>query len=77
MWWPDLRVTVRQHVKSCKCCQFGKRRKQKYGHVPPKIADQVSWQKVCVDLIGPYTLKGRDSKTMNFMCLTIIDPATG
>eukprot|EP00957_Ditylum_brightwellii_P014005 1056480-Ditylum_brightwellii.AAC.1 len=60
MWWPGLRVAIRQHVKSCKCCQFGKRRKRKYGHMPPKIANQVPWQKVCVDLIGPYTLKGQD-----------------
>jgi hypothetical protein len=28
-------------------------------------------------LIGPYTLKGQDGKIMDFMCLTIIDPATG
>jgi len=77
MFWPGLRVDVRRHVKSCKRCQLGKRRKRKYGHVPPKIADQVPWQKVCVDLIGPYTLKGQDGTIMDFMCLTIIDPATG
>ena len=34
-------------------------------------------QKVCGDLIGPYTLKGIDGTTMDFMCLTIIDPVTG
>ena len=77
MYWPGLRADVRRHVKSCKRCQLGKRRKRKYGHVPSKIADQVPWQKVCVDLIGPYTVKGRDGKIMDFMCLTIIDPATG
>eukprot|EP00957_Ditylum_brightwellii_P017268 1300969-Ditylum_brightwellii.AAC.1 len=77
MWWPGLRVAVRQHAKSCKRCQFGKQRKQKYGHIPPKIANQVPWQKVCVELICPYMLKGQDSKTTDFMCLAIIDPATG
>ena len=77
MYWPGLRADVRRHVKSCKRCQKGKRRKQKYGHVPQKIADQVPWRKVCVDLIGPYTIKGLDGKIMDFMCLTIIDPATG
>ena len=31
---------------------------------------------VCVDLIGPYTLKGKDKIEIDFMCLTKIDPAT-
>ena len=35
------------------------------------------WKTVCVDLIGPYTLKGKDGTVMDFMCLTMIDPATG
>ena len=77
MYWPGLRADVRRHVKSCDRCQKGKRRARQYGHVPPKIADQVPWQKVCVDLIGPYTIKGLDGKIMDFMCLTMIDPATG
>jgi hypothetical protein len=31
---------------------------------------------LCVDLTGPYTLKGKDSSSIDFMCLTMIDPAT-
>jgi hypothetical protein len=77
MYWHGLRADVRRHVKSCERCQKGKRRTRQYGHVPPKVADQVPWRKVCVDLIGPYTLKGLDGKIMDFMCLTMIDPATG
>ena len=45
MFWPGIRADVRQHEKSCNRCQLGKRHKQKDGHVPPKIADQVPWQK--------------------------------
>jgi hypothetical protein len=29
-----------------------------------------------VDLIGPYTLKGKDKTVVYFMCVTMIDPAT-
>jgi hypothetical protein len=29
-----------------------------------------------VDLIGPYTLKGKDGAEIDFMCLTMIDPAS-
>jgi hypothetical protein len=31
---------------------------------------------LCVDLIGPYTLKGKYGSSIYFMCLTMIDPAT-
>jgi hypothetical protein len=34
------------------------------------------WKALCVDLIGPYTHKGKDSLSIDFMCLTMIDPAT-
>jgi hypothetical protein len=34
------------------------------------------WEAVCVDLIGPYTLHGKDGTKIDFMCLTMIDPAS-
>jgi hypothetical protein len=35
------------------------------------------WKELCVDLIlGPYTLKGKDGSSIDFMCLTMIGPAT-
>ena len=34
------------------------------------------WHTLCIDLIGPYTLKGKDGTVIDFMCLTMIDPAT-
>ena len=34
------------------------------------------WHTLCVDLIGPYTLKGKNGTVIDFMCLTMIDPAT-
>ena len=34
------------------------------------------WESLCVDLIGPYTLGGKDGTEIDFMCLTMIDPAS-
>jgi hypothetical protein len=34
------------------------------------------WSVLCVDLIGPYTLKGKNGTSIDFMCLTMIDPVT-
>ena len=78
MYWRGMRAQVRQHVKTCDRCQKGKpKQRRKYGHLPPKIAEVTPWKSVCVDLIGPYTIKGKDGTILDFMCLTMIDPATG
>ncbi len=55
---------------------MNKRLSQKYGHVPPKLVIMTPWEALCVDLIGTYTLNGKDSPSIDFMCLTMIDPAT-
>ena len=34
------------------------------------------WEASCVDLIGPCMLKGKDGAVLDFMCLTMIDPAS-
>ena len=34
------------------------------------------WEALCVNLIRPYTLKGKDGSQIDFMCLTMIDPAS-
>jgi hypothetical protein len=31
---------------------------------------------LCVDLVGPYTLKDKNGSSIDFMCLTMIDPTT-
>ena len=77
MYWKGMTYQVRKYVKSCDKCQKGKRRKRKYAKLPPKIAETTPWKTVCVDLIGPYTIKGKDGSILDFMCLTMIDPTTG
>jgi hypothetical protein len=49
---------------------------QKYGHLPPKIVISTPWEALCVDLIGLYTLKGIDGSLIDFMALTMINPAS-
>ncbi len=34
------------------------------------------WRALCVDLVSPYTLKSKNGSSIDFMCLTMIDPAT-
>ena len=76
MYWPNLKADVRHYTKTCRACQFGKKRKLQYGKLPEKFVVTNPWEVLCVDLIGPYTLKGQDGSALDFMCLTMIDPAT-
>ncbi len=71
-----MRNTIRSKMKSCKTCQVNKKCTQKYGHLPPKIVISTSWEAPCVDLVSPYTLKGKDGLSIDFMALTMIDPAS-
>ncbi len=76
MYWKGMCTTIWRHVKSCRSCQVNKRHSQKYGHLPRKLVITTPWKALCVDLIGPYTLKGKDGSSIDFMRLTMIDPAT-
>ena len=72
----NMETQITKQVKTCTRCQLGKKHKLKYGHIPPKLATVVPWKQVCVDLIGPYTVKAKDGTKLDFMCLMMIDPAT-
>jgi len=77
MTWSGMRDQIRRHVKTCPTCQKNKRRSLKYGKLPTKIVVSKPWKALCVDLVGPYTLKAKDGTVIDFMCLTMIDPASG
>jgi len=37
-----------------------------YGQTPAKIAETIPWRRVCVDLIGPYTINAKDGTIFDF-----------
>jgi hypothetical protein len=73
MYWKGMRTTIQSLTKSCRSCQINKRRSRIYGHLPPKTVVTNPWECLCVDLIGPYTLKGKDNLQIDFMALTMIN----
>ena len=70
-WWPTLTQDVKRKCKHCSICQRTKRLAKKYGKLPEKEAEAIPWDRLCVDLIGPYELEGH-----TLWCITMIDPAT-
>ena len=77
LWWPKMREHITNYVKICPLCQRNKRRQKKYGLLPPKLAEATPWDKLCVDLIGPYKIRRKGQKELICRCVTMIDPATG
>ena len=75
--WKNLRQHVKDICQKCHTCQTAKRSNKKYGLMPEKEAEAEPWDKLCVDLIGPYTLKRKGKQALKLWCVTMIDPATG
>jgi hypothetical protein len=76
MYLKGMPTTIWSLTKSCRSCQFNKRRSQKYGHLPPKTVITNPWECLCGNLIDPYTLKGKDNPQIDFMVLPMINPAS-
>ncbi len=76
MYWKGMHTTIQSLTKSCKTCQINKRQNYMYGHLLAKLVISTSWECFCVNLIGPFTIKGKDGLLIDFRALTIIDPTS-
>ena len=55
--WPNLHSHIQTFCKTSCTCQLFKKQRKKYGHLPPKEAEELPWSRVNVDLIGPYLVR--------------------
>ena len=76
MFWPGRCANAKNFVRTCAVCQKEKKGTTKYGHLPAKLAECTPWEKLCVDLIGPYTITLDDGTVLKLHAMTFIDPAT-
>jgi hypothetical protein len=60
IYWKGMHTSIWSITKSCRVFQVNKKWKLKYRHLPIKTIITVPWRALCVDLIDPYTLKGKD-----------------
>ena len=77
LFWKQSREQVTKYVQTCPICKKNTKKVKKYGWLPPKEAETVHWDKMCIDLIGPYTIQRKGSNNLICRCVTMIDPATG
>ena len=57
VYWPGLEQQCNSLCARYKACQLSKKLKQKYSILPPKNEDLTPWHTVCVDCMGPFTIK--------------------
>ena len=57
-YWKGMTSQAVKYCKRCPICQKFKKRKTRYGQVPPKdISDEMEpWSTIHIDLVGPYTI---------------------
>ena len=64
LWWPKVRDHITTIVNGCLSCQKNKKSHRKYGHLPEKEAGAQPWDRLCVDLIGPYKINQKVHKPL-------------
>ena len=75
--WKGMRKDIQSICSRCAACQLHKPKNLKLGHLPPKLPDEIPWERLCIDLIGPYTISTNPSNESTLHCLTMIDPTAG
>jgi Integrase zinc binding domain len=66
--WKNLREHVKEVCQKCHTCQVAKRTTKKYSLLPEKEAEVEPWDKLCIDLIGPSTLKRKGKVALIMWC---------
>ena len=74
-----MRDHITHNVSMCGVCQKRKKQHKKYGLLPKKEAECKPWERLCINLIGPYKIRTKKCghKIPALRCVTMIDPATG
>ena len=84
--WLGIVDQARKLCRTCKDCQKFKKRNANYGLLTARDADTLTpLNKVCVDLIGTYTILAKVrqpdnkilTKELQLLCMTFIDPEMG
>jgi hypothetical protein len=55
-FWKSIRKDVEKTCCRCQICQKSKASTSKYGKLPLKQVESEPWERLHVDLIGPYKL---------------------
>ena len=52
-YWPRIRKSVQKEVTNGETCQRKKQSKIKYSKLQAEESEEIIWNKICVDILGP------------------------
>ena len=74
-YWPGIRNSPCKEFINCDTLQ---RKKLSNKHLPAKESEEISRNKLCVYIIGPYVIERKGKKeTLNIKAITMITTVTG
>ena len=78
LYCPGIRKSIWKEGTNCENCQHTEQSNKRYGKLSAKEAEEIPWNKLCVDLIGPYVIIRRLNKeNLNLKAITMIYFVTG
>ena len=76
-YWNGKINALRNEVINCDTCQRTKLLIAKYDKLTAKLADKISWNKLCVGLIGPNKICSKGKNNFTLKSIMIVNPVTG
>ena len=76
LYWQGIIEAVQMEVTKCDVWQRKKQSTKQYGELTAKLAEETPWNKLCVDLIGPYKIRIKGKDPLILKVVTMIDPVT-
>ena len=78
LYWPGIRYSVQKQVTNYDTFQHTKISNIKHGKLPAKETEEITRNKLFVDLIGTYVIKINGHKEeLHLKSVTVIYPVTG
>ena len=75
-YWPVIVAAVQKDLTGCDVYQNTKRSVKEYGKLPAKMVEETPWNRLCVNLIGPYKIRRKGKEPPILKSVTMIDPIT-
>ena len=62
LYWPDIIYAVLKEETNYDTCPFTKQSNKKYGTLPARLAEEIPWNKIYVDIIWTYVISRKGKK---------------
>ena len=78
LYWSESKGEDQKEFRNCDTCHHTKGSTKTGCKLPSKLAEEITWNKLCVRLISPYEIRKRDDNLdLLLKSVTMFDTVTG